>query len=109
MDIVLFASLTTSLTFLAKEVAKGFANESGKSLWNKVSNKLFPSKNVDPNSDDLAAKIALVLKDNPKLVNELADEIKSSSIGTSASIIQQAEKIINIDKQDIQGDFTINM
>ena len=109
MDPVLLATVTSSLSFLATEVTKGIATESGKGLWNKVCKQLFPRQDIQPNSANITVHIAQALVKSPELLTEIANDLKNNNAGHSSSIIQYADKIININTPNISGDLKIEM
>ena len=111
MEPVTLAVVTSACTVLAKEVAKGAASEAGKSLWNKISSRLFSNSKENPGSEEIPAKIALKLKDDEELLDELIKLLKSNSeAGSSSSIVQNTDKIININQPKIEkGGLNIEM
>jgi hypothetical protein len=87
MDPIYLATLTTAVTTLGIECAKGIAGEAGKSLWAEIKS-IFTWKE-EPATSDLAIKIAQKLQDNPEIARQIEAVLKRdlAQSTTSGSLI----------------------
>ncbi len=111
MDPIVLATITSGVTVLATEAGKGLAGEVGKDAWTRIKSVLgFKS---DPPAGALAPAIAERLVNDDAAAREvlrLLRENGGDSSGAAAIVGQvNADRVIVIGKQEIAGDFNLNM
>jgi hypothetical protein len=108
MDPIALATITSALTVVATEVAKGAAGEAGKSLWNEV--KSMFGWVQEPNKSDLAPDIAAKLVVDPELAKKVVQLLQAhpQDAGTAAALVGriQAEKVVVAQRIDV-GQFNM--
>jgi hypothetical protein len=75
MDPLSLATLTTALSVLGQEVAKGTASEAGKKIWARVE-KAFGWAGAQKDAD-LPTKAAAAIQEQPKLAQEVTELLQS--------------------------------
>jgi hypothetical protein len=106
MEPVTLAAVTSALTLLGSEAAKGIISESGKDLW-KIAKERF-GWSTDPPADSLAIDIANRLKGDESLTNELAELLKSRpDVGVASALVGRIEagKVIVASSISVSRDF----
>lgn len=101
MDPITLATVTSAVTVLATEFAKGTVSEAAKDTWSKIKSLLGFKK--DPQPDELALAIAQRLKDDGELVKQIVLLLQSQQTGTSSALVGSidAEKVVVAKKIDV--------
>lgn len=110
MDPVTLATVTAALTVLGGEVGSGLAKEAGKDLWGQAKTLFGWAK--EPDASDLAPTIAQQLADDPDLMKSLVELLQQTQPVERVSALVQnvnADKLVIIKDQTVQGDFNITM
>ena len=110
MDPVALATITSAVSVLATEVAKGSAGEVGKDVWERIKSALGWKK--DPAPEVVAVEAAQRLESDERAARTVVELLQQhAQIGASAAIVGnvQAERLIVIQHQHVAGDLTINM
>jgi hypothetical protein len=110
MDPVALATITSAVSVLATESAKGLAGQAGKDTWARIKSVLGWKDDPAPeklapavaerlaNDDDAARAVVMLLREN-------------ASVGSAAAIVGNinAERVVVIKDQTVTGDFNIQM
>ena len=110
MDPVVLATVTSAVTLVASEAAKGVAGTAGKDLWGRIRSRL--GWKDDPPLPEVAPKVAERLRDDEETAREIVRLLQGHSTSSGAAAIVgnvSAEKLTVIGQQHVAGDFTINM
>ena len=75
MDPITLATITSALTVMASEVAKGFASNVGEDLWKKVKSLL--GWTSEPKPADLAPELAKLLQADEHLARRVIELLQS--------------------------------
>src|SRR5689334_17543138 len=95
MDPVTLATITSAVSILGWEVAKGAANEAGKAVWRNVTSTLGLSP--DQKLEDIAPVVAGILESDEARATEIVRLLQQSGATTfGASLVHNidAEKVI---------------
>jgi hypothetical protein len=107
MDPITLATITSALTLLSTEVAKGAASEAGKALWTKIKSMLGWAQ--DPSPSDLAPEIARKLAADSKIAKEIVELLQAQpeSNRHASTLVQSidADKVIVAGEFKVSGDF----
>jgi len=109
MDPITLATITSAVTVLASECAKGIAGEAGKDIWIKIK-ALFKWKD-EPPPPRLSENIAKELQNQPAVALDVVELLKrNANLISAAALVSNitAEKVVVAQKIDVQGDFNIN-
>ena len=99
LDPITLATITSAVTLLGSEYAKGMASEAGKSTWLAI-RSIFSWKS-EPGLAEIPEKVAISLSDSPQLAIKIWELLKNNrEAGVSGSIVGKidAEKVIVIDR-----------
>jgi hypothetical protein len=110
VDPVTLATVTAALTVLGSEVGSGIAKEAGKDLWSKAKSLLGLKK--EPEQADLASTIAERLSGDEDLMKSLVELLQQTQPVERVSALVQnvnAEKLVIIKDQTVNGDFNLNL
>jgi len=110
MDPVTLATITSGVSVLATECAKGLAGQGGKDTWARIKSVL--GWKGDPAPENLAPAVAERLaydEDTACTVIQLLQQ--ANNVGSAAAIVGNinAERVVVIKDQTISGDFNIHM
>ena len=109
MDPIVLATITSALTLLSTEAAKGAASEAGKQLWGRIRSMLGWAK--DPSPPDLSAEIARKLATAPELASKIVELLQGNahSVPQASSLVQHidAQKVIVASEFKVSGDFNM--
>lgn len=86
MDPVTLATVTTALSFVGHEVAKGTASEASKTLWKKITG-LFGWKD-EPAEAAIPQTVAQGIVDQPHLLDSLLKLLEHQADGGASAIVQ---------------------
>lgn len=107
MDPVILATITSALTLIATEAAKGAANEAGIALWARI--KSMMGWVQEPRLPDVAPEIARKLLTDSELATKILELLQSHPEGSrqASTLVQSidAEKVIRAEKFEVKGDF----
>ena len=107
MDPIALATITSALTLIATEVAKGTASEAGKALWTQIKSMLGLAQ--EPSSANLAPEIAGRLAVDSKLAKKIVELLQAhpDSDRRASALVEKidAEKVIVAREFNISGDF----
>jgi hypothetical protein len=111
MDPIALATITSGVTVLATEAGKGLAGEMGKDAWTRIKSVL--GFQADPPAGELAPAVAERLANDDAAAREVLRLLRehAGGAGGAAAIVGQvnAERVVVIKDQKIQGDFNLNM
>jgi len=109
MDPIALAALTSAVTVLAQEVLKGTASEIGKDIWGSVKSLLGFS--ADPPESKLAIQVAQKLAADQQIASKVANLLQQNPTGVASTLVGSlnADKVIIIKDQHVDGDFKIEM
>lgn len=107
MDPVTLATITSAVTILATEVAKGAASEAGKQAWTAAKKLLGFSS--DPSEAQLAPEIARRLAGNADAAKQIVTLLQEEPTGCPSSLVGSinAEKVVVADQINIAGDLNM--
>ena len=109
MDPIALATITSALTLIASEVAKGAASEAGKGLWAQIKSMLGLSH--EPKPENLAPEIAGRLAADSELAKKIVQLLQANpeSARQASTLVQRidAEKVIVAHQINISGDFNM--
>ena len=107
MDPITLATVTSAVSVLASECAKGAASDAGKDLWARIKSLLSWSK--DPELADLAPLLAKQLSANEKLALNIVELLKGSPEAETVAgkLVGRidAQKVIVAGRIEVSGDF----
>ena len=106
MDPVTLATITSAVTVLASECAKGAAGEAGKDIWGKIK-ALFTWKD-DPPLSSLSEKIAKEIQGDPSVAAQIVELLKSDAgSGNAGTLVSNitAKKVVVAQSIHVQRDF----
>jgi hypothetical protein len=106
IDPISLAVITSAVSLLGTEFAKGIASEAGKSSWEKIK-QLFGWVH-DPDPAEIPQRVATALVDSPDLAKTVLELLKRDpGCGAPAAMVGQitADKVVNV--MTMHGD--INM
>jgi hypothetical protein len=86
MDPVTLETVTTALSFVGHEVAKGSASEAGKALWKKVRDLL--GWKSDPPEAAIPQAVAQGIVDQPDLLEKLLSLVEKQADSGALAIVQ---------------------
>jgi hypothetical protein len=111
MDPIALATITSGITVLASECAKGVAGEAGKDLWARIKKRL--GLQQEPELPALAPAVAQKLSTDESAAKDVIELLRNhaSAAPTAAAMIGQinAERVVVIGQQKIEGDFNLQM
>lgn len=109
MDPITLAVATSAVVSLGSKVLEGTSREAGKTLWNKIQSMLGFQNTPPP--ENLAQQVAERLSGDTQLTSQVLKEIQSHSDTVVGQLVKNvdADKVIIINKQHIDGDFNLNM
>lgn len=109
MDPIAIATITSAVSVLANEVFKGTATEAGKDIWEKIKN-IFDWK-TDPSLETLPVETAQRITSDTELAKTVVKLIQNKASGRSSALVGRidAEKVIVISNQTVEGDFNIQL
>jgi hypothetical protein len=109
MDPITLATISSAVSVLAMECAKGIASATGKDLWGKI--KSLFGWQTEPPPSELAESIASELQKDPKRAAQILTLLKqTANTGSfSAPLVSKidAKKVIVADKIDIHGNLNM--
>ena len=109
MDPITLATVTSAVTVLASEFAKGALSEAGKDTWAKVK-ALFRWKR-DPQPAQLAPAVAKRLQEDEELAKQIIKLLQQQPTGTPSSLVGSisidAQKVAVTNIQTVDGDLTV--
>jgi hypothetical protein len=107
MDPIALATITSALTLLSTEVAKGAAGEAGKQLWARIQSMLGWAK--DPSPPELSVEIARKLATTPELASKIVELLQghAHSVPQASSLVGHidAQKVVVASEFNVSGDF----
>ncbi len=94
MDPVILATITSAVTVLATEAAKGFSGEAGKAAWKSLKSVFGWSE--EPKPETLAEEVAQKLQQRPELGQEILRILQQPQVGSAQQLVGNlsAEKVI---------------
>lgn len=110
MDAVTLATITSGVSVLATECAKGLAGQAGKDTWARI-RSLLGWKN-DPAPEQLAPAVAERLANDEGTARSIVELLQQqANVGSAAAIVGNihAERVVVIKDQHVAGDFNIQM
>ena len=109
MDPILLATITSAITLIGSEVAKGAASKAGETLWAKIKSML--GFGHDPSPTDLAPEIARKLAADPELAKKIVELLQAhpESSQQASALVQSidAEKVIVAGEFKVSGNFNM--
>ena len=109
MDPITLATVTSAVSVLGMECAKGMAGVAGKDLWDKIKSRL--GFQGEPKTSELAQSVASRLASDEKLAAEIVALLKEhAGTGSSAGALVgsiDAEKVVVATRIDPHGDFNM--
>jgi len=86
IDPIALASITSAVTLLGHEYAKGIAGEAGKATWTQI--KSLFDWHTDPPVAEIPEKVAGALTASPETAGKLVEILKSQPPGAVSSLVQ---------------------
>ncbi len=108
MDPVTLATITSAITIVGTECAKGVASSAGKDLWSRIRSLLHFQK--EPEVAELPTSIATALLRDEEAAKKIVQLLQCSSKDEfAASLVSRidAEKVIVVQNMKIDGDFNM--
>lgn len=108
MDPVTLATITSAVTLLATECAKGLSSEAGKSTWNAI--KSLFKWDADPGPDELAKLIAQHMEKDPEAAKQVVELLQADdSVGGASALVGNidAQKVVVAGEIDVKGNFNM--
>lgn len=101
MDPIALATVTSAITVLVTEFARGAVSEAGKDTWAKIKS-LFGWKR-DPEPGVLAPAVAQRLHNDPELVRQVLAVLREHAPETASALVGSidAEKVVVATKIDV--------
>ena len=107
MEPITLATVTSALTVMASEFAKGSLSEAGKDAWSKIKG-LFGWK-AEPAAAELAPRIAQHLQQDDQLARQVILLLREQPVGTASTLVGSidAEKVVVADTINVSGDLNM--
>ncbi|HVT10722.1 MAG TPA: hypothetical protein VHE55_00520 [Fimbriimonadaceae bacterium] len=96
LDPLTLASVSSALTLLSSEVAKGIAGDAGKDAWKKI--KSLFGWHEEPQLAAIPEMTAKALEASPELANEVKTILSAGNVGSAGQLVGtiHAEKVVVI-------------
>ncbi|MGD2107982.1 MAG: hypothetical protein PVI86_01195 [Phycisphaerae bacterium] len=111
MDPITLATVTSAVSVLATEFAKGAASDAGGDAWKKIKS-LFGWK-AEPEPAQLAPTAARQLQGDEKLAAEVASMLQAQHTGTPSDLVGnisvKAGKVAVTTVKTVEGDLNISL
>jgi hypothetical protein len=111
MDPVTLATVTSGVTLLAAESAKGLAGQAGQDIWFKIKSIL--GWREDPALEQVAPEAATRLQNDDLAAREILRLLQENrgTTGSAGAVVGRidAERMVWIQNQTVTGDFNLTM